>query len=305
MTQKVVILGSTNVDRFLSVDRYAKPGETLHVDQGQQNYGGGKGANQAIATARMKADTTFISKVGQDGIADFMFEGFAEAGLNTDYVLKSDTADTGQAFITVDAKGNNMIYVYGGANMTMTPEDVEKAASVIAEADYIVAQLEVPVPAIIRAFEIAREHGVTTILNPAPASTLSEELLTLIDVIIPNEFESEILSGIPVEDEPSMKKNVDYFLNLGVKVVLITLGERGTYYATKETSGLVEAYRVKVVDTTAAGDTFIGAFVSRFDIASMNIEEAIDFANKAASYTVQKSGAQISIPWLDEVESKE
>ncbi|MBI5974844.1 ribokinase [Staphylococcus canis] len=302
MAQKVVILGSTNVDRFLTVERYAKPGETLHVEEGQHNYGGGKGANQAIATARMQAETTFISKVGQDGIADFMFEGFEAAGMNTDYILKSDSADTGQAFITVDAEGHNMIYVYGGANMTITPEDVEAAASVIQEADYIVAQLEVPVPAIIRAFEIAREHGVTTILNPAPASTLSKELLTLIDVIIPNEFEAEILSGIPVEDDASMKQNAEYFLDLGIQVVLITLGERGTYYATKDTSGLVEAYQVKVVDTTAAGDTFIGAFVSRFDRNAMNLEEAIDFANKAASYTVQKSGAQISIPWLDDIQ---
>lgn len=302
MTNKVVILGSTNVDQFLTVERYAKPGETLHVKEGQKKYGGGKGANQAIATARMNADTKFISKVGKDGLADFMFEGFKEAGMNTDYITESETADTGQAFITVDKDGSNTIYVYGGANMDITPEDVAQAEAVIKEADYLVAQLEVPIPAIIRAFEIARKHGITTILNPAPASELPEELLGLIDVIIPNEFEAEILSGIPVTDEKSMAQNADYFLSLGIKVVLITIGAQGTYYAVKGNSGLVKAYKVDVVDTTAAGDTFIGAFVSAFDVKQMNLETAIDFANKAASYTVQKAGAQISIPFAKDIE---
>lgn len=302
MTNKVVILGSTNVDRFLTVERYAEPGETLHIDQGQQNYGGGKGANQAIATARMNADTTFISKVGQDGLADFMFEDFEKAGINTEYITKSDTADTGQAFITVNEKGSNMIYVYGGANMTLSEEDVEQAEEVIKQADYIVAQLEVPTEAIICGFEMARANGVITVLNPAPADEIPEALLKLVDIMIPNEFEAALLSGVPVEDEASIKQNSDYFLELGMKVVLITLGERGTYFATKGQSGLLPAYDVKAVDTTAAGDTFIGAFVSRFDMATMNIEEAIDFANKASSYTVQKAGAQISIPWFDEVE---
>ncbi|AYU54153.1 ribokinase [Staphylococcus debuckii] len=302
MANKVVILGSTNVDQFLTVERYAKPGETLHVEKGQQSYGGGKGANQAIATARMNADTTFISKVGKDGLAEFMFADFKEAGMNINYILESETEDTGQAFITVDAEGSNTIYVYGGANMAITPEDVDKAASEIKHADYIVAQLEVPVPAIIQAFKIARAAGVTTILNPAPAETLPEELLGLIDVIIPNEFEAENLSGIPVTDEKSMAQNADYFLGLGIKVVVITLGEQGTYYAVEGDSGLVQAYTVQAVDTTAAGDTFIGAFVSRFDVDTMNLVETIDYANKAASLTVQKPGAQASIPLANEVD---
>jgi ribokinase len=233
MTNKVVVLGSTNVDQFLSVERYAKPGETLHVDNAQKAFGGGKGANQAIASARLNAQTTFISKVGKDDLANFMFDDFKKAGINTQYISKSDTADTGQAFITVDAEGHNTIYVYGGANMAMTPEDVNTAKDEIAQSDYVVAQLEVPVDAIIQAFKIARAAGVTTILNPAPAETLPEELLALTDVIIPNEFEAAILSGIPVEDKASMEQNAKYFLGLGIKVVIITIGEQGTYYAVK------------------------------------------------------------------------
>ena len=210
MTNKVVILGSTNVDQFLTVERYAKPGETLHVEEAQ-NHMVAVRANQAIATARMKADTTFISKVGNDGLAQFMFEDFKAAGMNIDYILESETEKTGQAFITVDAQGQNTIYVYGGANMAMTPDDVKSAKAAIVDADFIVAQLEVPVPAIIEAFKVARAAGVTTVLNPAPAKEIPQELLELIDVIVPNEFEAEILSGVPVIDEKSMAQNADYF----------------------------------------------------------------------------------------------
>ncbi|HEK6388619.1 TPA: ribokinase [Staphylococcus aureus] len=301
MTNKVVILGSTNVDQFLTVERYAQPGETLHVEEAQKAFGGGKGANQAIATARMQADTTFITKIGTDGVADFILEDFKVAHIDTSYIIKTAEAKTGQAFITVNAEGQNTIYVYGGANMTMTPEDVINAKDAIINADFVVAQLEVPLPAIISAFEIAKAHGVTTVLNPAPAKALPNELLSLIDIIVPNETEAELLSGIKVTNEQSMKDNANYFLSIGIKTVLITLGKQGTYFATKNQSQHIEAYKVNAIDTTAAGDTFIGAFVSRLNKSQDNLADAIDFGNKASSLTVQKHGAQASIPLLEEV----
>lgn len=301
MTNKVVILGSTNVDQFLTVERYAQPGETLHVEEAQKAFGGGKGANQAIATARMQADTTFITKIGTDGVADFILEDFKVAHIDTSYIIKTAEAKTGQAFITVNAEGQNTIYVYGGANMTMTPEDVINAKDAIINADFVVAQLEVPIPAIISAFEIAKAHGVTTVLNPAPAKALPNELLSLIDIIVPNETEAELLSGIKVTNEQSMKDNANYFLYIGIKTVLITLGKQGTYFATKNQSQHIEAYKVNAIDTTAAGDTFIGAFVSRLNKSQDNLADAIDFGNKASSLTVQKHGAQASIPLLEEV----
>ncbi|HCY8982340.1 TPA: ribokinase [Staphylococcus aureus] len=301
MTNKVVILGSTNVDQFLTVERYAQPGETLHVEEAQKAFGGGKGANQAIATARMQADTTFITKIGTDGVADFILEDFKVAHIDTSYIIKTAEAKTGQAFITVNAEGQNTIYVYGGANMTMTPEDVINAKDAIINADFVVAQLEVPIPAIISAFEIAKAHGVTTVLNPAPAKALPNELLSLIDIIVPNETEAELLSGIKVTNEQSMKDNANYFLSIGIKTVLITLGKQGTYFATKNQSQHIEAYKVNAIDTTAAGDTFIGAFVSRLNKSQDNLADAIDFCNKASSLTVQKHGAQASIPLLEEV----
>ncbi|HDP2937853.1 TPA: ribokinase [Staphylococcus aureus] len=301
MTNKVVILGSTNVDQFLTVERYAQPGETLHVEEAQKAFGGGKGANQAIATARMQADTTFITKIGTDGVADFILEDFKVAHIDTSYIIKTAEAKTGQAFITVNAEGQNTIYVYGGANMTMTPEDVINAKDATINADFVVAQLEVPIPAIISAFEIAKAHGVTTVLNPAPAKALPNELLSLIDIIVPNETEAELLSGIKVTNEQSMKDNANYFLSIGIKTVLITLGKQGTYFATKNQSQHIEAYKVNAIDTTAAGDTFIGAFVSRLNKSQDNLADAIDFGNKASSLTVQKHGAQASIPLLEEV----
>ncbi|HEH0910799.1 TPA: ribokinase [Staphylococcus aureus] len=301
MTNKVVILGSTNVDQFLTVERYAQPGETLHVEEAQKAFGGGKGANQAIATARMQADTTFITKIGTDGVADFILEDFKVAHIDTSYIIKTAEAKTGQAFITVNAEGQNTIYVYGGANMTMTPEDVINAKDAIINADFVVAQLEVPIPAIISAFEIAKAHGVTTVLNPAPAKALPNELLSLIDIIVPNGTEAELLSGIKVTNEQSMKDNANYFLSIGIKTVLITLGKQGTYFATKNQSQHIEAYKVNAIDTTAAGDTFIGAFVSRLNKSQDNLADAIDFGNKASSLTVQKHGAQASIPLLEEV----
>lgn len=301
MTNKVVILGSTNVDQFLTVERYAQPGETLHVEEAQKAFGGGKGANQAIATARMQADTTFITKIGTDGVADFILEDFKVAHIDTSYIIKTAEAKTGQAFITVNAEGQNTIYVYGGANMTMTPEDVINAKDAIINADFVVAQLEVPIPAIISAFEIAKAHGVTTVLNLAPAKALPNELLSLIDIIVPNETEAELLSGIKVTNEQSMKDNANYFLSIGIKTVLITLGKQGTYFATKNQSQHIEAYKVNAIDTTAAGDTFIGAFVSRLNKSQDNLADAIDFGNKASSLTVQKHGAQASIPLLEEV----
>ena len=299
---KVIVVGSTNVDKFLNVKRFPKPGETLHINQAQREFGGGKGANQAIAAGRLAADTTFISKVGTDGNAQFIIEDFAKAQINSNYILISEDEETGQAFITVNEEGQNTILVYGGANMTLSATDVDKNKEAFSDADYVVAQLEIPIEAIEQAFKIAREHKVTTVLNPAPAVELPKSLLSLTDIIIPNETEAELLSGISIHSEKNMHQTVAYFLNLGISTVLITLGEQGTYYATKNEAKMIPACSVKAVDTTAAGDTFIGALVSELKPDLSNIKEAIIFANQASSLTVQRKGAQVSIPTRLEVQ---
>ena len=298
---KVVIVGSTNVDKFINVTRFPKPGETLHIDQAQREFGGGKGANQAIAAGRLEAETTFVTKVGKEGNADFIIEDFKEASINTEYILTADNEETGQAFITVSEDGQNTILVYGGANMTLSAEDVMAAEQPITEADFVVAQLEIPIEAIEQAFKIAKANGVTTVLNPAPAIDLPKSLLALTDIIIPNETEAELLSGISITNQDNMKETVEYFFKLGISTILITLGEQGTYYATENESNIVPAYKVEAIDTTAACDTFIGAFVSQLNKDLSNLEQAIQFANQASSLTVQRQGAQAAIPTRDEV----
>ncbi|KID42457.1 ribokinase [Fructilactobacillus fructivorans] len=301
MSKKVVVIGSTNVDKVLNVDKYALPGETLAVENHQESHGGGKGANQAIAAARSGADTTFITKLGDDEDAKFMIEGFKKDGMNIDSVITTQARQTGQAYITVDSTGQNSIYVYGGANMSMTPADVDQHEDAIKNADRAIAQLEIPVPTIIEAFKIAKKNEVQTILNPAPAKKLPEELLQLTDIITPNETEAEALTGIKVIDDDSMMKNAEYFFKLGIRMVIITVGDKGSFYATPASHAFIPAFKVKAVDTTAAGDTFIGALASRLDLNSANIRDAMLYANHASSLTVQVAGAQNSIPYEKDV----
>ena len=298
---KVTVLGSINVDRILQIPRLSLPGETLAMG-GQSSAGGGKGANQAIAAVRMGAKTNFIGKVGREGAADFMLDTFKKDGMNIEHVTYSETAGTGQAYIMVDEHGQNSILIYGGANQAITVEDIQSAKDAIKTADRIVAQFEVPIPVIIEAFKIARENGVQTILNPAPAiKDIPTELLAVTDMIIPNETEAEIITSIKVTDEASMKANAEAMFKLGIKVVIITVGDKGSFYATADKDGFIPAFKVQAVDTTAAGDTFIGALSTKLSLDYSNLKEAMTFANKASSITVQTQGAQNSIPYEKDV----
>lgn len=299
--KKVIVLGSTNVDTILNVQRFPQPGETMAMNS-MAVAGGGKGANQAIAAIRSGAKTTFISKVGHEGAANFMLDTFKEDGMNIDHVTTSETAGTGQAYIMVDENGQNSILIYGGANQDITNEDIQSAKGSIKAADRIVAQFEVPIPSVIEAFKIARENDVQTILNPAPAiKNIPDDLLSVTDMIIPNETESEIITGIKVTDEASMEASAKEFFKMGVKAVIITVGDRGSFYATLEQSGFVNAFKVNAADTTAAGDTFIGALSSKLELDYSNLEEAMTYANKASSLAVQIKGAQNSIPYAKDI----
>ncbi|WP_429971488.1 ribokinase [Fructilactobacillus sp. Tb1] len=301
MTKKIVVVGSTNVDKVLNVEKYALPGETLAINTYQQSHGGGKGANQAIAAARSGADTTFITKLGNDDDAKMMVQGFKDDGMHVDDLITTNDQETGKAYITVDKSGQNSIYVYGGANMSMTPEDVDAHKDAIVNADRIIAQLEIPIPAIIEAFKIAKANGVQTILNPAPAKQLPEELLKLTDIITPNESEAATLTDIEVKSEVSMLDNAMYFFKKGIKMVIITVGGRGAFFATPSDHALIPPFPAKVVDTTAAGDTFIGSLASQLDLDLSNIRQAMLYASHASSLTIQVAGAQNSIPTREEI----
>ncbi|HIY91482.1 ribokinase [Companilactobacillus sp. HBUAS56275] len=299
--KKIVVLGSINVDTILNIPRLPLPGETMAMGD-QSTAGGGKGANQAIAAVRGGAETTFIAKVGQDHAADFMLETFKKDGLNMDHITVDSKAGTGKAYILLDKDGQNSILIYGGANQTITVDDVESARDSIANADCLVSEFETPLEATVRAFEIAKQNGVITILNPAPAKTdIPQKLLTLTDIIVPNETEAEAITGIKVVDKKSIINSAAKLNKMGVKRVIITIGSRGSLYYTDGKESFVDAYKVSAVDTTAAGDTFIGYLAAKLDSDLDNMVEAMKFASKASSIAVQVKGAQNSIPYVDDV----
>lgn len=298
---KVTVLGSLNVDSILRFKRFPKPGETLPLT-GKSVAGGGKGANQAIAAARAGAQTTFIGKVGQDQEGTFMVQQLTESGVDDRFVQHSDAAATGSAFILLDASSENRILIDGGTNQLVTAEDVEQAQSVIADSTFLIAQFETPIAATQRGFELARAAQQKTILNPAPATdAVPAELLAVTDLIVPNETETETLTGVHITDEASMVAGAQKLQALGVANVIITVGSKGAFWMRDGEHGFVPAFKVDAVDTTAAGDTFIGALSSVLQPDFSNLAEAVRFANRASSLAVQKLGAQPSIPTQAEI----
>lgn len=294
---KVTVIGSINYDTNLRVKQMVKPGETIHAKE-HYSAAGGKGANQAVAAARSGCNVSFIGAVGDDAPGKEMLRLLKQEGIDTSGVKVINNESTGQAFISVDDDGQNAITIYSGANYGFDASDVEQKSNLFNQSNYVLAQFETPVEATIKGFEIAHAEGVKTILNPAPAMTeIPAALLKLTDVITPNETEAATITGVQVRDEESAKKAADKLHALGVEAVIITIGSKGAFYDYNGQSELVPAFKVKAVDTTAAGDTFIGAMTSILKPDFSNLKEAIVFANKASSLTVQSYGAQPSIPY--------
>ena len=291
---KVVVIGSSNTDMTIKGDRLPKPGET--VLGGEFRMGpGGKGANQAVAAQRLGADVSFICKVGRDIFGDNAISGYQKEGIDCSRILRSDKA-SGTALILVDGNAENCIAVAPGANADLTPEDVDSVADVIRSADYLILQLEIPVESVLRAAKIAHEAGVYVILNPAPACHLPEELFGYISLITPNQTESALLSGV----EDNLDAAVERLMQLGVKDVVVTLGSKGSLVISEGAKTLVPSLKVKAVDTTAAGDTFCGALCVALS-EGCSLVDAARFATKASALTVQKMGAQDSIPFRSDI----
>ena len=291
---KVVVIGSSNTDMTIKGDRLPKPGET--VLGGEFRMGpGGKGANQAVAAQRLGADVSFICKVGRDIFGDNAISGYQKEGIDCSRILRSDKA-SGTALILVDGNAENCIAVAPGANADLTPEDVDSVADVIRSADYLILQLEIPVESVLRAAKIAHEAGVYVILNPAPACHLPEELFSYIYLIKPNQTESALLSGV----EDNLDAAVERLMQLGVKDVVVTLGSKGSLVISEGAKTLVPSLKVKAVDTTAAGDTFCGALCVALS-EGCSLVDAAGFATKASALTVQKMGAQDSIPFRSDI----
>lgn len=295
---KILVIGSSNTDMTIKGDRLPLPGET--VLGGVFRMGpGGKGANQAVAARRLGGDVTFICKVGNDTLGDNAIAGYEKEGIDTTHILRSGEA-SGTALILVDDKGENCISVAPGANGDLTPEDMESLAPVIRSAGYLILQLEIPVETVLTAARIAHEAGVYVILNPAPACALPAELFRYVSLLTPNQTEISLMSGVEVRDEQTLGQAVDAIKAMGVKDVIVTLGSKGSLVAAGGTSKVVPAQKVKAVDATAAGDTFCGGVCVALS-EGLGLEDAAAFATKASALTVQKMGAQDSIPYRKDI----
>ncbi|MHB9030318.1 MAG: ribokinase [Candidatus Latescibacterota bacterium] len=301
MSKPIVVLGSSNTDMIVKIDRIPKPGETV-IGGEFSTAPGGKGANQAVAAARAGGEVVFIGRVGNDDLGQAAIEGYVRDGINVDHVLRDTGASSGVALIFVDKKGENSIAVASGANARVSPGDVRKAEDVIASAGMLLMQLEIPLDAVHAAAEIAFDRGAPVILNPAPAQPLDDDLLRKISILTPNESETEILTGMKVEDETGAAKAAEALRAKGVEAVIVTLGSRGAYVSSEEFTGNVPCFRVECVDTTAAGDVFNGALTVALS-EGRKIRDAVRFACAAAGISVTRMGAQPSAPKREEIEA--
>lgn len=295
---KICVLGSINMDMVISVKRIPKAGETVFAND-VKYFPGGKGSNQAVAAARLSSSVSMIGKVGNDTNGKRMLERLNEEGIEIEHIKIGEGLSTGLAIIYVEESGENNIGVISGANRKITRGDILEAKNKIAEADILISQFEVSMEAIEEAFKIAKDNNVLTVLNPAPANKISSKLLELTDIMIPNETEIESLTGINIDSGKKVLEAANILLEKGIKQVIVTLGDKGAYYIDSEFAQIIPAYEVKAVDTTAAGDSFVGAFCSKIDSRNLNREnilESIQYANKIASIVVQREGAQSSLP---------
>lgn len=262
---------------------------------------GGKGANQAVAAARAGGEVSFVARVGKDIFGHLAIEGLLQDKINVDHLTVDNASATGTALIFLAKDGENSIGVAPGANGKLSPADVQHARERIAHAEVLLLQLETPLETIVAATCIAKEHGVRVILNPAPAQRLSKEILANVSILTPNEHEAELLTGTPINDDESALQAAKALQSNGVETVIITLGSRGAFVASPTVSSVVPGFRVKAVDTTAAGDTFNGALAVAL-AEGMELVQAVQFANAAAALSVTKLGAQPSIPTRYDIE---
>lgn len=301
MNPSIIVIGSSNTDMVIKSTKLPTPGETILGGTFFMNAGG-KGANQAVAAARLGGDVTFIAKTGDDIFGKNAIDLFKGEGIHTSYIMKDSLYPSGVALITVDANGENCIVVASGANAALSPTDLENTKQKIQEASIVLAQLETPLTTIEYAASIAYENRTKFVLNPAPAAELSSDLLKKISIITPNEKEAEKLTGIGITNIQSAEQAAKILNEKGVETVIITLGSRGALLFHEDHFTMIETLKVDAIDTTAAGDVFNGALVVALAEAK-KMKEAVSFACKAAAISVTRLGAQASAPYRNEVDS--
>jgi len=291
---KIVVVGSSNTDMIIKTPRIPKPGETILGGE-FTIAAGGKGANQAVAAARAGGKVTFIACTGNDMFGKQAVEGFQKEQINVEHIKIDNEAASGVALIFVDDQGENSIAVASGANAKLLPGDVQNSASAFDGASAMVVQLETPLDTVQEAIMLAHAKKIPTILNPAPAQPLSDEILKHVSIITPNETETELLTGIEVVSEESARQAANVLLAKGIQTVLITIGAEGSYIITADSLKKVPGFKVNAVDTTAAGDVYNGTLAVALS-KGKELEDAVRFASAAAALSVTKLGAQPSAP---------
>ncbi len=316
---EILVVGSLNADLVVRAPRFPQPGETISGED-LQVIPGGKGANQAVAASRLGAGVSMLGRVGRDNFGDFLLDNLKQNNVDTSLIQRDD-ASTGTAVIVVDSSGQNSIVLSPGANSGVSPADIENAS--FPDYKLLLLQLEIPTPTVLSAARRAKENGVRVILNPAPARELPDELIGLVDFIIPNETELSLLTGLPVNDIPSAETAAKRLLERGAQNVIVTLGEKGALVVSgtqgnRYTSTHIDTFKVDVVDTTAAGDAFIGGFAVELPARrrdsllptntqesasyAIEIEAAVRFACACGALATTKFGAQPSLPTKEDVE---
>lgn len=300
-TAKLVVLGSINADHILNIKQFPQPGETVIGQQYKVAFGG-KGANQAVAAGRSGADIAFIACVGADDMGERIRQQLVTDRIDTQPIEAIADSTTGVALIFVNAEGENVIGIDAGANAAVTPDYLDRHKQKVIDADALLMQLESPLETVIAAAKLAKQHQTQVILNPAPACELPDELLAMIDMITPNETEAQRLTGIAVNNDADADRAAQILHEKGIGCVIITLGSRGVWLSENGKGKLVPGFKVKAVDTIAAGDTFNGALVTAL-LEGKQMSDAVRFAHAAAAIAVTRPGAQPSVPWREEIDA--
>ncbi|GAA3700984.1 ribokinase [Oceanisphaera sediminis] len=294
----LTVVGSINIDHVIRLPQFPRPGETL-TGSDYRIVPGGKGANQAVAAARAGAATRFIACVGDDALARSLVEGFAADGIDVSAIDRMTGINTGVALIQVNGEGENTISLAAGANGRLTPEQLNRHSAGLS-CEQLLLQLEIPLDTNIAAAGQAKAQGARVVLNPAPAQALPDALLSLVDLITPNETEAERLTGIAVHDDAGAAAAARVLHAKGIATVIITLGARGVWLSEQGQGRVIPGFKVEAVDTTAAGDTFNGALLAALQ-QQQPLEQAVRFAQAAAALSVTRPGAQTSIPDKTEI----
>jgi ribokinase len=296
MPGPIIVVGSINMDLVVRAPRHPQPGETI-LGSDFQTFPGGKGANQAAAAARLGGQVVMIGRVGMDSFGDTLLANLQKNHVNTRFVLRSQEVPSGVALITVNEAGQNNIVVVPGANYRLSPEDIRAAEAAFIGASAVLLQLEIPLETVVEAVKLGNKHGARVILNPAPAQPLDSSLLEMVDILIPNEQELALLTGIQ-----SILVGAETLKSIGVGCLVVTLGSKGVLVLEEDSARHLIGHEVSVVDTTAAGDAFVGAFALALS-ENRSLHEAAEWGNAAGALSVTVAGAQPSLPDRKSLES--